>query len=145
MLTPFVYVGAAGAWGEGSWSATPFQAGGVLVQPRGTVNAHMWQTGLRAGLRIPLGPITARAEVLGGAEWVALQQLAASDTMQMTGGASTVTWLVEPRAAVDLWVTPYTVLSAFAAMPGIETRAANGGVLFSWHLRSFDGRYSGVH
>ncbi|HEY8088769.1 MAG TPA: hypothetical protein VIF09_13010, partial [Polyangiaceae bacterium] len=114
LLTPFVYIGAAGAWGEGSWSTTPFAAGDVMVQPRGTINAHIWQTGLRAGVRIPLGPITARAELLGGAQWISLEQQAVSTTMQMVGGASTVTWLVEPRAAVDLWTTPYTVLSAFA-------------------------------
>jgi hypothetical protein len=144
LLTPFVYIGAAGAWGEGAWTATPFAAGDVMVQPRGTINAHLWQTGLRGGVRIPLGPITARAEILGGAQWVSLEQQAVSTTMQMVGGASTVTWLVEPRAAVDLWTTPYTVLSAFAAMPGVDARAANGGILFAWHMRSFDGRYSGV-
>ncbi|MGH7294571.1 MAG: hypothetical protein ACRELB_06555, partial [Polyangiaceae bacterium] len=85
-----------------------------------------------------------------GAQLVALQQLGtATGATGATGatmscGASTVAWLVEPRAAVDLWITPYTVLSAFAAMPGVDARAANGGLLFAWHLRSFDGRYSGV-
>ena len=144
MLTPFVYVGASGAWGEGAWSAAPFAAGTMMIEPRGTINAHMWQTGARAGVRLPLGPITVRAELLGGAQWVSLQQLGTANGQQMACGASTVAWLVEPRAAVDLWTTPYTVLSAFAAMPGDDARAANGGLLFAWHLRSFDGRYSGV-
>lgn len=143
-LTPFVTIGAAAAWGEGSWSATPFAAGSMTIEPRGTVNAHMWLTGLRAGIRLPLGPVSLRAELLGGAEWLDLQQLALLGSQSMTANAASVTWLVEPRAAVDLWTTPYTVLSAFGTLPGFDARGANGGLLFAWHLRSFDGRYSGV-
>ena len=62
----------------------------------------------------------------------------------MTATASTVTWLLEPRVAVDLWTTPYTAVSVFGTMPGFDSRAANGGVAFAVHLRSFDGRYVGV-
>jgi hypothetical protein len=144
-LTPLVYAGLATAWGEGSWSAQPFQAGGVTVSPRATVNSHMWLTGARAGVRLPLGPVSLRAEVLGGAQWMDLQQFATTTTGgQMSADATTVAWLVDPRVAADLWVTPYVVVSAFAAMPELDTRAANGGLLLAWHLRSFDGRYSGV-
>lgn len=143
-VTPLVYVGAAAAWGEGAWSATPFPAGALTIEPRGTVDVHMWQTGLRAGVRLPLGPISVRAEVLGGAEWLSLQQLALQGAGSMTATAASVTWLVEPRVAVDLWTTPYTVLSAFGTMPDFDSRGANGGLLFAWHVRSFDGRYSGV-
>jgi hypothetical protein len=144
-LTPLFYTGLATAWGEGSWSAQPFQAGGVIVSPRATVNSHMWLTGVRAGVRLPLGPVSLRAELLGGAQWMDLQQYATTSTGgQMSADATTVAWLVEPRVAADLWVTPYVVVSAFAAMPGIDTQAANGGILLAWHWRSFDGRYSGV-
>lgn len=143
-LTPLVYAGLATAWGEGSWSAQPFEAGGVTVSPRATVNAHMWLSGVRAGVRLPLGPVSLRAEVLGGAQWIDLQQFASMGVGQMTADATTVEWLAEPRVAADLWVTPYLVVSAFGAMPGFDTRAANGGLLLAWHWRSFDGRYSGV-
>jgi len=143
-LTPLVYVGAAAAWGEGSWSAQPFDAGSTTVSPRATVNSHMWLTGLRAGVRLPLGPVSLRAEVLGGAQWIDLQQFATSGGMQMTADASTVAWLVEPRVAADLWVTPYTVLSVFASMPDGSSSAADAGLMVAWHWRSFDGRYSGV-
>jgi hypothetical protein len=143
-LTPLVYAGVATAWGEGSWTAQPFDAGGVTVSPRATVNSHMWLSGVRAGVRLPLGPVSLRAEVLGGAEWIDLQQFAGMAGGQMTADASTVSWLVEPRVSADLWVTPYLVVSAFAAMPGVNTQAANGGLMLAWHWRSFDGRYSGV-
>lgn len=151
-VTPLVYVGAAAAWGEGEWSATPFSAGNMTVQPRGTVDSHMWLTGVRAGVRLPLGPVSVRAELLAGAQWMLLDQLASTGSAaaagaaapSMTASAQSVAWLLEPRAAVDLWTTPYTVLSAFGTMPGFDARGANGGLLFAWHLRSFDGRYSGV-
>lgn len=143
-LTPLVYAGLATAWGEGTWSAQPFESGGVAVSPRATVNSHMWLSGVRAGVRLPLGPVSLRAEVLGGAEWIDLQQFAGMAGSQMTADASTVSWLVEPRVSADLWVTPYLVVSAFGAMPGANTQAANGGLMLAWHWRSFDGRYSGV-
>ncbi len=36
----------------------------------------MWLTGVRAGAWLPLGPPSVRGEMLGGAEWIALQQYA---------------------------------------------------------------------
>ncbi|HEX8792543.1 MAG TPA: hypothetical protein VF765_16460 [Polyangiaceae bacterium] len=143
-LTPHIYVGLATAWGEGSWTSQGFQSGGVSISPRATVNSHMWLTGPRVGVRLPLGPVSFRAEVLGGAEWIDLQQFAGMAGSQMSADASTVSWLVEPRVSADLWVTPYLVVSAFAAMPEVDTQAANGGLMLAWHWRSFDGRYSGV-
>jgi len=140
----FFYAGAAAAWGEGAWSAAPFTSGAMSIDPRGTVNAHLWLTGLRAGVRLPLGPISLRGEMLGGAEWIALQQYASVGQSSMTANATTVTWLLEPRVAVDLWTTPFTALSVFGTMPGFDSRATNGGVAFAVHLRSFDGRYVGV-
>ena len=94
--------------------------------------------------RLPLGPISLRGELLAGAEWIALQTYALSGPTAMAADASTVTWLLEPRVAVDLWTTPFTVLSVFGTMPGFDSRATNGGVAFAVHLRSFDGRYVGV-
>ncbi|HEX3345110.1 MAG TPA: hypothetical protein VHS09_11090 [Polyangiaceae bacterium] len=143
-FSSFFYAGAAAAWGEGAWSAPSFTTGAMTIDPRATVNAHMWLTGARAGVRLPLGPLSVRGELLGGAEWVSLQQYASIAQSTMTANASTVTWLLEPRLAVDLWTTPFTAVSVFAAMPGFDSRAANGGILFAVHLRSFDGRYVGV-
>ncbi|HEY3817458.1 MAG TPA: hypothetical protein VGL81_09820 [Polyangiaceae bacterium] len=143
-FTSFVYAGAAAAWGEGAWSAAPFAAGDMTIDPRATVNAHMWLTGVRAGLRLPLGPLSLRGELLGGAEWISLQQYASVGPSSMTANAATVTWLLEPRVAIDLWTTPFTALSVFGTMPGFDSRAANGGFAFAVHLRSFDGRYVGV-
>jgi hypothetical protein len=143
-FTPFTYFGAAGAWGAGEWSAPPFQAGTMTVEPRATVNARIWTGGLRAGVRLPLGPLSFRGELLGGAEWVSLQQLASSATTSMTADAATAMWLLEPRAAVDLWTTPFTAVSVFGSMPGFDARATNAGVAFAIHVRSFDGRYTGV-
>ena len=101
-------------------------------------------TGVRAGVRLPLGPLSVRGEMLGGAEWISLQQYASIGQGSMTANATTVTWLLEPRVAVDLWTTPYTAVSVFGTMPGFDSRAVNGGVAFAVHLRSFDGRYVGV-
>ena len=143
-FTSFFYAGAAAAWGEGAWSAAPFAAGAMTIDPRATVNAHLWLTGVRGGVRLPLGPLSVRGEMLGGAEWISLQQYATIGQSSMTATASTVTWLLEPRVAVDLWTTPFTAVSVFGTMPGFDSRAANGGVAFAVHLRSFDGRYVGV-
>ena len=62
----------------------------------------------------------------------------------MAASAQSALWLVEPRAAVDLWVSPYVAVTAFATMPGFNAQATNAGFSVAWHPRSFDGRYVGV-
>jgi hypothetical protein len=143
-FSPFAYIGADASWGTGSWWSQPFAAGQTMVGPRGTVNEQMWLSGLRAGVRLPLGPVSLRTELLGGAEWVSLEQYATAAGGQALANAQSVFWLVEPRVAADLWVSPFVALSAFATMPGFQPQATNAGVAVAWHPRSFDGRYIGV-
>jgi hypothetical protein len=75
---------------------------------------------------------------------VSLQQYATMTAGQTAATAQSVFWLVEPRVAADLWVSPFVAISAFATMPGFVPQATNAGIAVAWHPRSFDGRYIGV-
>jgi len=97
--------------------------------------------GASAGLRLPLGPVSLRGEMLVGANWVSLSQYASNATNKLTSTATAITALIEPRAAIDLWVTPFATVSLFGAMPSFEPSAVDAGIMLSGHFRAFDGRY----
>lgn len=140
--TPYTYVGPAVAFGFGYSGATPAVAGGLSLQPRGTLNASITDLGLVAGLRLPLGVFSLRADVLAGGQWISIDQYVQSGSSSLTATASSTVLLVEPRVSLDLWANPYFTVSAVAAMPNFDERALSGGLMLAGHFRAFDGKSS---
>lgn len=136
---PFAYAGVSLAFGFGQWNGTGFNASNLGITSRGSLDASMFDYGALAGLRLPLGTVSLRGEMLVGGSSVSIDQYAQSGNSQLTATASTTVLLLEPRAALDVWVTPTITLSLFGSMPAFVPEAVNGGVILSMHLRAFDG------
>ncbi len=136
---PFVYVGAELAFGWGQWSGAGFSTSNLAISSRGTLDASMIDYGALAGLRLPLGTLSLRGEMLVGGSTVSIDQYAQNGSNQLTATASATVLLLEPRAALDVWISPTVTLSLFGSMPAFEPDAVNAGVILSMHLRAFDG------
>ena len=61
---------------------------------------------------------------------------------ELTATASLARPYVEPRAAFDVWVTPFATVSLFGGAPGGDLAATNVGVTFTGHFKAFDGGFS---
>jgi hypothetical protein len=139
--TPFTYVGPALGFGEGKYSGGSFVANALTIEPRDSLNVTTTAVGGVVGLRLPLGPISLRGELFAGADFLSIDQYAQNGSTLLTATSSATSFLLEPRAAVDLWATPFVTVSLFGAMPSFDARAMDGGIVLAGHLRAFDGRY----
>ncbi|HEY8091131.1 MAG TPA: hypothetical protein VIF09_24880 [Polyangiaceae bacterium] len=139
--TPFTYLGPALGLGEGKYAGGPFTADALTIEPRDSLNATTTTFGGVAGLRLPLGSVSLRGELFAGGDWLSIDQYASNATNRLTATSSATVLLIEPRAALDLWATPFLTVSLFGAMPAFDPRATDAGLVLSGHLRAFDGRY----
>jgi hypothetical protein len=139
--TPFTYLGPSLGLGWGKHNGGSFVSDALTIEPRDSINVSVTTFGGVAGLRLPLGPVSVRAEMLAGGDWISIDQYASNAANRLTSTASAVAPLLEPRAAIDLWVTPFATVSLFGAMPSFDPRATDVGLVLSGHLRAFDGKY----
>ena len=139
---PFAYFGALVAAGVGGSPSSPLAANGLTVTPRGSLGAFQILYGGVLGARLPLGPVSLRAELFAGGQSVTFSQYASDGARELTATASLSRAYVEPRAALDVWVSPFATVSAVAGFPSGNLAAMNGGIAFSGHFRAFDGSFS---
>jgi hypothetical protein len=135
----YAYVGLSLGIGAGQWAPPAFTASSLELTSRGTLDATVIDYDVVLGLRLPLGVLSARGEVAVGGSSVSLSQYANSNGNTLTASASTTVLLLEPRAALDFWVTPNLTLSLVGAMPWFTPAATDAGVAFAVHTRVFDG------
>lgn len=85
------------------------------------------------------GALQLRGELFAGGR---LLLVAAADPSQVGGGPAFVgaSWMLEPRAAVDLWVAPDVTLGAWAGADVLTRGAWSTGLAIALHTRSFDAR-----
>jgi hypothetical protein len=139
--TPFTYVGPSLGLGTGTYSGPSFVADSLTIEPRDTLNLSVTTLGAVGGLRLPLGLVSLRAELLAGGSWISIDQYALNAANRLTATATTTSWRIEPRATLDLWATPFATVSLFGAMPSFDSRSFDAGLVLSGHLRAFDGRF----
>jgi hypothetical protein len=136
---PFAYVGLSLAFGMGQWSGAGFSSNNLGISSRGSLDASMINYAALAGLRLPLGTMSLRGEMLLGGSSISIDQYAQNGNNQLTATASSTVLLLEPRVALDVWATPTLTVSLFGSMPSFDPDAANAGIILSMHLRAFDG------
>ncbi|HUJ57259.1 MAG TPA: hypothetical protein VLX92_02150, partial [Kofleriaceae bacterium] len=90
-----------------------------------------------AGARLPLGPLSLRAEVVAGIHGAELGSM--TDTPQGLA-ASTVAPLVAPRVAADLWIHRWWVIEAYAGVNALDRSERMFGLGLGFHSQAFDGR-----
>lgn len=129
--TPWLYAGVdlRAAWGDAP-SATFAFAGGEMASWN---SAWLMTMAGVAGVRVPLGRVSLRGEVVGGIHGASLS----NGTMS----ASTVAPLVEPRIAADLWLSPWWALEATAGANALDRSEQVFGLGLALHLQAFDGRF----
>ncbi len=135
-----VYVGGEIDLGFGGASSV------ILGPPPSTVSTtgpavHFVGGAIVGAQTIRKGPFQLRGEIFGGGRLVVVggkDDAAASATSgaAFLGGA----WVVEPRAAVDVWLTPDTTLGLWAGSDVLQRGAWSTGIAFAFHSRSFDAR-----
>lgn len=91
------------------------------------------------GVRVPIGKLRASAEVFAGGQTL---QLAVDSQL---GSCETVThayasrFVVEPRARLEAWISPWMSLGAFAGADLTARESRSFGVFLAGHTRAFDG------
>jgi hypothetical protein len=142
LVVPYFYVGANLAYGAGHSSASPFVANGLTLSPGAGLNVDDTVVSGVVGMRLPLGPISVRADLLAGASLMSVDQYATSGANQLTATGSATGLYLEPRVHVDVWVTPFFSVGAFAGMPSLDPTGTNAGITLSVHTVAYDGRSS---
>ena len=138
---PYLYVGAAAAYGTGTLSFRPFSASGLTITPGTGLDVDETVFGGVLGLRLPLGPVSVRVDALVGGAWFDVDQYARSSPNQLTATSEASAIFVEPRVHTDLWITPFFTLGLFAAMPSFNLGATNVGLTLAAHTTAFDRRF----
>lgn len=140
-VLPFIYAGIEYGITLGHNERAGFSAGGATFEPTGKlVDTFGFGGGGLVGLRLPLGPISVRGEVLFGGYTLSLMQSVVKGTLESNSvpmGAST--WAIEPRVAVDLWATPWMTVSGSYGRNVVDHGSQTAALTLTWHVRSFDG------
>jgi hypothetical protein len=138
---PYLYLGAALAFGMGSASPPAFTANGLTITPGAGVNVSDTGVGGVVGVRLPLGALSLRADALLGASFLSLDEYVSTGGRQLTASGSATAFLVEPRLHADVWLTPFVTVGLFATMPSFTPSATNAGFSLAFHTSAFDGRF----
>jgi hypothetical protein len=123
----------------GSLTTRGFFADGVTFQPGNAFAYRFIPPEAFVGARLPLSWVALRAEFGVGGQFEGLSPLR-SDAGDL--GATAVDWLVETRAAVDVFFTPRVTVSAFGGFNLLDTAEHSLGVQVGFHVRSFDGAFA---
>lgn len=129
LLGRYLYVGAEGNAGEIELDDGDQYAGeGVYIAAGGV-----------AGLGIPLGGLSLRAETFAGHRWLSAPVHA--DRLDREDGRHAM-WVVEPRASVELWLGPWTTIGAAVGSNLLRENDVSAGLFVQGHLRAYDGNYN---
>jgi hypothetical protein len=96
-------------------------------------------SGVFAGVRTRLGPITLSGEAFGGVRLISAHVESRYGECVTTATATDVSPAAELRARADLWVSPWFSLGAFAGQDILQPEVRALGVYFGGHVRAFDG------
>lgn len=132
-VTPWIYAGVdlRAAWGDPPASTFAFAGGQQMTWD----SAWLATMAGVVGARVPLGRVSLRGELVAGIHGATLSSTA------MDTSADTVAPLVEPRVALDLWMSPWWVLEANAGANLLDRSEHVFGLGLSFHGQAFDGRY----
>ena len=142
-VLPGLYAGLDYGIELGRNERAAFSAGGASFRStQKVVDTSTFGGGAIVGLRLPLGRLSLRGELFLGGYAINLYQAVvrgAFENDSVAVGAGT--WAVEPRAAVDLWATPWLTVSGTYGRNLVDHGSQAASLLLTWHGRSFDGSY----
>lgn len=121
-VLPILYLGAVA------------RAGGIVAGKGGGPGAFYLSITPLVGARLPLGRFSLRTEILAGPGAFVV-------TERGENRRASFGW-IEPRAAVDFWVTPHLTVSAAGGVPLTATGLVTGSLALTYHFRAFDGVFA---
>jgi hypothetical protein len=138
-----IYLGLQSDFFAGRYGRGPVGVSGYAVTSADGLDLFGGSFGAYGGLRLPLGPLSLRAEGYAGARILNLSQKAlGSDGVGHSTNATTLIGVFEPRAVLDVWVSPRLTLTAYAGFDLPTGSVRSFGLTFEGHLRAFDGAYT---
>lgn len=142
-LLPGLYVGLEYGVTLGRNERAAFSAGGASFRStQKVVDTTTLGGGALVGLRLPLGRLSLRGELfLGGYAMTFFQAVVRGPLENDSVAVGASTWAIEPRAAVDLWATPWLTVSGSYGRNVVDHGSQSAALWLTWHGRSFDGSY----
>lgn len=139
-VTDHFYLGVEGQMGGVGLVGGPVmvsQGDSLLLQPHGGL--YLAGGGL-AGAVVSIGAYDLRGEVVAGGRAVGLQvhsqHLNCTDDSTAWGAQP---W-IEPRVAIERWVSPWVTVGAFAGENALRRGDTSFGLTITGHVRAFDAR-----
>lgn len=131
-----LYAGLEGKIGH-AWlhGQTTDASADLMMNASGTLYSEL---GGVAGLVVPIGDFDLRAETFVGARLVGVSVDSVHGACADTSYAYDASWLVEPRVAVESWITPWATLGVQAGANALQRDDISLGVYLQGHLRAFD-------
>lgn len=129
------YVGLEQSVGFGRYDGRSFQAGDYAVSPASGLSVIGATFGIPLGMRIPLGRVSLRGEMLGGFTLLTL-------TQEANGARANATWVggaLEGRGFVDVWLATDTTLSVLVGRDLLGRGDTRFGLSLAFHTRAYDG------
>ncbi|HEY3802407.1 MAG TPA: hypothetical protein VGL61_07355 [Kofleriaceae bacterium] len=133
--TTYLYAGVdlSAAWGDPPAAQFMLRSTEVVAWD----SATLFTMAATAGARLPLGRFSLRGELVAGLHGASLSAMSGTSSLQ----ADALAALVEPRIAIDAWLSPWWVVEAYAGINALDTSERVFGVGLGVHLQAFDGAY----
>lgn len=132
---PGLYLGMEQTFGFGHLDARPFRIDGYDVTPVSGLSVMGATFGVPVGVRVPLGKLSLRGEVLGGFTILGL-------TQEANGARANATWVggaFEGRGWLDVWLATDTTLSLLVGRDLLGRGDTRLGLSIAFHTRAYDG------
>jgi hypothetical protein len=101
------------------------------------------EVALALEVAIPVRNVTLRGELLSDGRLMSFGATDPKTTTEQTSSAylsaSAATWMLQPRVAADLWVSPWSTVGIFAGTDVLHKSEYILGLSFGFHLRAFEG------
>jgi hypothetical protein len=135
-VTEHLYLGAIGEVGGAPTSGT-VSVDDVWIEARSLF--HLGAQAV-AGISIPIGDTSLRAEMLGGFRYVDVGFQSRREDCINDESLSYLAPVLEPRVALDVFMTSWLSLGAYGGMNLLALGEMSAGANVTLHLRSFDAR-----
>ncbi len=141
-LSPYAYLGFGYGLALGANSSRTIESDGYRVALRDGINFIHGRFAPFVGVRAPLGRVSLRAELAPAVQvQLVLFKATAAGGPEKPGSAGSIGVILEPRLAVDYWLTPDTTLSLWSGANAMRPGDLTFGLSLMGHLRAFDGAY----
>ena len=135
-LNRYLYAGAEAKFGAVMADTRALtRDSGLTVDPSATLYG---EAGLVAGIAVPIGGISVRSEALVGRRVVGLSVVSSHGDCVSRSLVYDGTWLVQPRVAVESWVTPWMTAGVQFGTNALAEGDVTMGIFVTGHTRAFD-------